>query len=1188
MRWLSRPNRRARTRRNTTALSAGALRFEPLEIRRMLSAGGEEEQGGGIESGGGTVTDDPNAENIVLIHDTIPNFAQNPTHTSVASGNWFNPGIWSTGTVPGAGAIVQITDGTTVTYNGISNAAIEAVGVNPGGKLEFDTTIDTRLTVTHLIVFEGGHLQIGTQANPVPVSVTAEIVIADMPLDFNRDPAQYGNGFISVGKVEIYGAAKTFTWHRLLTQPKAGDTTLSFWPNVPAGWRVGETVILPDTTQVAGVDATLVNTNQPGAPPPQWEEAVITGISGNQVTLASPLQFNHFGASNENGAVEFSPHAAVLDRNVIIRSENAEGTRGHVFFGHRADIDINYARFQDLGRTEALVPLDNTTFDSEGNPTHIGTNQIARYTAHFHHLMGPVNPTNTGYQFRFVGNTLDGGKKWGMAVHDTSWGLIKDNVAYDFHGAAFVTEDGSEIGNEFFRNYAMRIQGTGIDGEAGTEIGDYGRGGVGFWSRRTGNVFQDNAVANATYAGFVTTSKFVPTVVIPLARGFDKTQPGQGQLINGSDPGTYLRNEIYGRTRFGMWYSWPSNYNIDHVEGTLEIENAAIWHTHSRAISFDFSSDVTIDKARILAKPSLLASEDPQRPTVGVGAKDHTNRNLLITDSRIYGMKFGVETPPEDLGGLPGGNPTVVRDTFLQNYVNVHVSTLHSTDAKGLDLINVEFAQLPIAPLPDQPARDIFLDLDQSSGNLVGSDVVRLLDIGGDPLSDVRLYYPEQHPDYIVPESSPGVTAAPVAGLTNLELWQQHGLAIGGAIAPCTDALCTNAVQELLTNAHAFPLMVTGDISGPAQITRGNQHTFTLTATDVSLFEQPDFTFHIDWDGDGSADETVVGPSGSQVTHTFFEGGTFDVQMWAESPLGETSGLNTHTVDVLNYELVPNAEQPALLDLIWYGSSGNDLVYFWPNPGGVLVIEQLINGVFTNNLYSVLGATGDVVAQLGDGDDSFAMAFSDRRAIVIGGPGNEVIVTAEGDDFIDGGPGGDVIIAGGGNDIIVGGDDGDLLIGGDGDDALLGQGGNDTLRGENGRDLLAGGAGRDTFEGDAGEDLLIAGLATFADDPLGVDFLALDAIGAEWLSSRSYAERVANLSGTGVGPRANGDTFLIPGSTVFFDDEGETLVGGSELDWVLASFSSVLYEGQPIPIDVFDDEEPGEISTDTPDAAPWW
>ena len=59
---------------------------------------------------------------------------------------------------------------------------------------------------------------------------------------------------------------------------------------------------------------------------------------------------------------------------------------------------------------------------------------------------------------------------------------------------------------------------------------------------------------------------------------------------------------------------------------------------------------------------------------------------------------------------------------------------------------------------------------------------------------------------------------------------------------------------------------------------------------------------------------------------------------------------------------------------------------------------------------------------------------------------------------------------------------------------------------------------------------------------------------AEWSSARDYATRVANLSGTGSGPRLNGNTFLQANTTVLDDGIQDVLTGSSGQDWFWANY----------------------------------
>lgn len=84
---------------------------------------------------------------------------------------------------------------------------------------------------------------------------------------------------------------------------------------------------------------------------------------------------------------------------------------------------------------------------------------------------------------------------------------------------------------------------------------------------------------------------------------------------------------------------------------------------------------------------------------------------------------------------------------------------------------------------------------------------------------------------------------------------------------------------------------------------------------------------------------------------------------------------------------------------------------------------------------------------------------------------------------------------------------------------------------------------------------------------------ALESVFSEWTSTRGYADRVANISGTGSGARENGDNFLQPGLTVFNDGSIDQLFGDSkgQLNWLVYS----CYE------DVANRIKAGEALTDT-------
>ena len=158
------------------------------------------------------------------------------------------------------------------------------------------------------------------------------------------------------------------------------------------------------------------------------------------------------------------------------------------------------------------------------------------------------------------------------------------------------------------------------------------------------------------------------------------------------------------------------------------------------------------------------------------------------------------------------------------------------------------------------------------------------------------------------------------------------------------------------------------------------------------------------------------------------------------------------------------------------------------------------------------------------------------RVVVYGGAGNDVIAVdnnLKADAWEYGGAGNDVLIGGGGNNVLLGGD------------------GNDVLYAGNGRDILIGGAGADLLFGNGGDDILIGGTTAFDRNES-----ALGGVQLEWTSTRDFATRVANLRGTGTGPRSNGTAFRKAtgaGATVFDDGSADYLKGGGGRDWYFAN-----------------------------------
>ncbi|MGE3314178.1 MAG: calcium-binding protein, partial [Planctomycetaceae bacterium] len=215
-------------------------------------------------------------------------------------------------------------------------------------------------------------------------------------------------------------------------------------------------------------------------------------------------------------------------------------------------------------------------------------------------------------------------------------------------------------------------------------------------------------------------------------------------------------------------------------------------------------------------------------------------------------------------------------------------------------------------------------------------------------------------------------------------------------------------------------------------------------------------------------------------------------------------------INRISVESDPN--RPGQTAVVIVGTDGNDHIRVLDGPDNTVrvVIDGIAIGYYE--------ATGGIYidAQLGN-DTVIVHDDVTIGAYIFGGGGN---------DSLRGGGGNDIILGGTGNDSLHGGADGrDILIGGDGQDELIGQ--STTIPDFNGDILIGGFTSHDENQAD------------------------LFAIQAEWISSRSIAERVSRLrSGTGGLPAINS-------SNVFDDNDIDQLFAAefNGEDWLWASLN---------------------------------
>jgi hypothetical protein len=744
---------------------------------------------------------------ITTPYDKIPNFGANPTIVSAASGAWSSPSTWSGGRVPGAGDVVSINANSTVTYDVVSDAAINTVIIQSGGQLTFRTDVTTRLTVVNLIVLEGGTLQIGTASNPVSSTVKAEVVIADQAINTAVDPAQYGNGLIGLGTVTMYGAAKTQTFVKLATEPKAGDTTLTLSQAV-TGWQVGDKVLLPDSRQLIRGNQTDSNYVS------EIETPTIASISsdGLTVTLSSPLQYSHPGARDEKGVLDFLPYVGNLSRNVMIHSQSNTGTRGHVLFTYHANVDVEYAGFYGLGRTREAA-LDNTTFDSSGNVTHVGTNEDGRYPVYFDHVIGSGLQSD-GYLYTMKGDVVFCTMepqifRWGLAIKDSSYGLIQDNVVDNWDGAGIITVSGNESYNLINHNYVGDIQGpegeaqlTWLRADSGGGMG-IGYEGVGYWFRGFNNYVTNNVAADCGSYGYTYFAQYLGSVNIPLAPGDDTSTAGQYQTMDGNAMPIlqFSGNEAFGATCSGMTIWWLATiwHTPQDQTSTSVIKDFHVWNVDNQGFFAYEMNKVTFDGFVVRGDFNLLSQGIYNAGLQGFGANDYFVKDMVIENSDIQGMWEGFSPSTES-----GGGTQTIQNSYLDNYYNIYLQHLwtsaYRSDQISPRITNVRDCTFATPNVPDQssgPKENIYMDdlLGGDVFNIIASDQLFVYDYNGVAGDDFQVYYLDQSPSYVMPQSTynsdgtPRLDASPQAGLTNQQLWALNGTALAGAVAPTSTTM---------------------------------------------------------------------------------------------------------------------------------------------------------------------------------------------------------------------------------------------------------------------------------------------------------------------------------------------------------------------------------------------------------------
>ena len=670
--------------------------------------------------------------------------------TATGNGAWHTPATWGTvSQIPGDGDRVLIPSGFRVTVQRLEDSRIRFIRVE--GELRLWIHSDSRLKTETLYVAPDSTLRIGNVSNPVKAGVQAEIVLlsSQTPIDAVWDPKQLSRGLVSDGQIRLFGEEKA---HMVTTSrnvragatgmlvDRAVDTTL-------VGWQDGDEVVIPGTVfaRVAGESSS------------QDERRSVT-VSGNRLTFASPLIHDHLRV-----AAHLKLHVVNLTRNLVIRSEHDQpiADRGH-FMIRNSDVDIRHIALIGLGRTDKSVPLDDIDVNLVVGPPQTYTlqspstisNRRGRYSLHFHR--NGIQPNAATPPSKVYGSVVIDAVGWGFVNH-SSHVDFRENIAYDFVGAGFVTEAGDELGN-FYDNVAIRGTGNGeyrkvrlvFKNTARPQpLSDFGFSGDGFWFQGPAIRVRNNVASGCDGAGMIFFTTGAPEIDQTFAVGsnihnryayffendldaiygsqptwtprrWDHGTPAEPRVVISDLPILEMDGfDAYGnfvgfRLRFnnngnGSWYGEnPFDYNV-HYSSTgptpilrQEISNLRLWN-NEQGFRTRYSQQGDWDNVEVINR---LAYTDPIGGDVFVGHDGaeffHATTGMVFTNLSIDGYPIAGWLVRDDPASANGVDFMLPNPPDYANYANFEV--WDKTQACGPAFWNATMASTTTAQLSWTPA----------------------------------------------------------------------------------------------------------------------------------------------------------------------------------------------------------------------------------------------------------------------------------------------------------------------------------------------------------------------------------------------------------------------------------------------------------------------------------------------------
>lgn len=914
------------------------------------------------------------------VHNLIT--TKNATHTAVKNGSWFDTSTWKGGRIPGNNARVVIPKGIDVTYDDTSNARL--FGLRVDGQLDFATNADTKMIIDTFIVSSDGTLTIGTEKNPVQSNVKTEILIAGKgAIDTKWDPQQLSRGIVSHGVVSIHGEAKT-SHLKVAVDPAAGDKTLVL-ESAPSNWRVGDRIVLTGTQYVANGT--------------QDEERTITSIKGSRITLNKALTYDHDTPSSELKA-----YVANQSRNVVIATENADGLpanqRGHIMFMHSDNVDVRYAEFNDLGRTDKSKLIDDfqirndakgsRALDKNGDPI-VGkrTNIRGRYALHLHRtgVNGDDSPAV------LVGNSVAGSPGWGIVQHD-SYAVLENNLSYDVFGAGFVSETGNEIG-AWKNNISIKNQGRKGNEKHGEGNHDFGFAGHGFWFQSRSIENEGNVAAGNRGSGIFYFHRGADQIEIEAENlAIEAWAKGQTTVNSDEAPITGFKNNEVFASDNGL--KVIKNFQRQWHDGRSVLDGFTAWEV-GQGTELQYTSHYTLKDFK------LIGSDYVAKSWLNDGVHLAQNTEDIVFDGLdVKGFDRGVNLQKKSTG---------VPDINDRGYIFVDAKV---SDNKQ-DWINLDRKVDRLIGRKDIKQKQLSFSLDQAKSDLVvskndGRQHISIVGTKTDSLGTVELPFGNDFLSFVS------------GGTRNLAKDGYYTLPNGQRAV---------VIDEYISDR------LTGDV---------RRYSFVVT-------------FENNWRTDGSRNLGPLDPNKIKKSSGIipFESLAFNYADQVKSGGGKHHTSDNHNTDSHHsdeHSMGGHGENSGSAG----GSDNSD------QPTNGQSSDHSMDNSGSGNHESTEDNHGSQNSTDSHGTDNHSTdGHSGNQSMNTDGSSGSEISGTKGKDTINGTAGNDSINAEGGSDTVSGGAGNDVIDGSWGWDKIDGGAGNDTINGGPGKDTLTGGDGSDVF-----------------------------------------------------------------------------------------------------------------------------